>query len=403
MAFSVSPYIEISMLPLADKLSRTSLGNLLAEQIKTEGPIPFSEFMSSCLYHPEFGYYMSTQQRIGRLGDFFTSSSVHEVFGQLIALQIHQMWQILGSPEKFVIAEQGAGTGHLCLDILSSLKIRYPDFYQSLTYCIVEISQDNRCRQSELLASYQDRVTWCQQSDLADMVGCYLSNELVDAFPVHLVETREGQICEVFVNFVDDDFCEVLQPPSTDALVKYLEWVEVGLAEGNRAEINLFAPLWIRNVARLLKRGFVLTIDYGYLAKELYAPWRTTGTLMAYHQHKNSENFYGLIGEQDLTAHVDFTALIKAGEESGLQEFFYGDQCRFLLGLGFVEALLQAQAKETEPHRAQALRLTLKNLILPEGGMGEVFKVLIQGKDVRITDILCARSLRDLPLPSGDF
>jgi SAM-dependent MidA family methyltransferase len=169
--------------------------------------------------------------------------------------------------------------------------------------------------------------------------------------------------------------------------------------EGNRAEINLTASSWIRAVAGFLQRGFVLTIDYGYLASELYAPWRTTGTLMTYYQHTSGENPYIRLGEQDLTAHVDFSALIKAGEESGLEQLFYGDQCKFLLGLGFVDALLAAQARETEPHRAQALRLTLKNLILPDGGMGEIFKVLIQGKGVHSQNLLCTRSLRDLPLP----
>jgi SAM-dependent MidA family methyltransferase len=231
------------------------------------------------------------------------------------------------------------------------------------------------------------------------MIGCYLSNELVDAFSVHLVEKRAGKLLEVYVDVENGTFQEVLRDPATKELINYLEWVGVELAEGNRAEINLAAPAWIRNVAGLVQRGFVLTIDYGYLASELYAPWRKSGTLMSYYQHTSGENPYIRIGEQDLTAHVDFSALIKAGEESGLQKVFYGDQCKFLLGLGFVDALLAAQAREKEPHHAQALRLTLKNLILPEGGMGEIFKVLIQGKGVVPQNLLCARSLYDLPVP----
>jgi SAM-dependent MidA family methyltransferase len=386
-----------------DQSSPSDLAKVLTERISVEGPLPFSEFMASCLYHPEYGYYMTDRQRIGREGDFFTSSSVHALFGQLIAKQLQQMWEILGCPADFVIAEQGAGAGHLCLDILSAIEADHPDFYNSLRYFLVEISEKNRLRQVQLLKRHQNAVSWCQQSDLAGMIGCYLSNELVDAFPVHLVEKRDGNLLEVYVTVESGAFKEVLMDPSTEGLANYLEWVGVELPEGNRAEINLAAPSWLRNIAGLLQRGFLLTIDYGYLARELYAPWRTTGTMMCYYQHTSGENPYIRIGEQDLTSHVDFSALIKAGDESGLQQLFYGDQCKFLLGLGFVDALLAAQACEKEPHHAQALRLTLKNLILPEGGMGEMFKVLIQGKDVGSKDLLCGRALRDLPLPVCEF
>lgn len=387
------------MSPPAEQCPPSPLKNLLVERILVDGPLPFSKFMEDCLYHPEYGYYMTSRQRIGREGDFFTSSCVHALFGQLIARQLRQMWEILGCPANFVIAEQGAGEGHLCLDVLNALAIESPEFYSLLRYRIVEISAENRSRQAQLLGKHQNAVSWCQQGDLADMIGCYLSNELVDAFPVHLVEKRAGKLHEVYVTVENGTFQEVLGDPSTEEIANYLEWVGVELAEGNRAEINLDTPSWVRNVAGLLQRGFVLTIDYGYLASELYASWRTTGTLMCYYQHTSGENPYIRLGEQDLTTHVDFSALIKAGEESGLQQLFYGDQCKFLLGLGFVDALLSAQAVENEPHRAQALRLTLKNLILPDGGMGEIFKVLIQGKGVGPQNLLCARSLRDLPLP----
>lgn len=387
------------MVSSTEQAHRAHLENLLVELILADGPLPFSKFMEVCLYHPEYGYYMTARQRIGRAGDFFTSSSVHALFGQLIARQLHQMWEILGCPSNFVIAEQGAGEGYLCLDVLNALEADFLEFYSLLRYRIVEISAENRARQAQLLSSHQNTVNWCQQSDLADMIGCYLSNELIDAFPVHLVEKRDGKLLEVFIAVEDGTFQEVLRDPSTMELANYLEWVGVELAEGNRAEINLTAPAWMRTVAGLLQRGFSLAIDYGYLASELYAPWRTTGTLMCYCQHTSGENPYIRLGEQDLTAHVDFSALIKAGEESGLEQLFFGDQCKFLLGLGFVDALLAAQVREKEPHRAQALRLTLKNLIMPDGGMGEIFKVLIQGKGVGPQNLLCARSLRDLPLP----
>lgn len=384
-----------------DKAVPTPLEQHLYARIVAEGPISFADYMECCLYHPEHGYYMADRRRIGREGDFFTSSSVHRLFGRLIARQLHQMWGILGEPPAFVIAEEGAGEGHLCLDILDGIRDDFPAFYQALRYHLIEISPDHRARQRLLLQGHAERIVWSARSELAGMVGCYLSNELVDAFPVHLVEMRDGRLREVFVTVADGVFQEILQPPSTAELAAYLDWIGVELHEGNRAEINLVALGWMREVAGLLRRGFVLTVDYGYQASELYAPWRTTGTLMCYHRHTSSEDPYLRIGEQDMTAHVDFTALAKAGAERNLEQLFYGEQCKFLLGLGFVEALIEAQLREPDPNRAQALRLTLKNLILPEGGMGEIFKVLVQGKEVGAPQLLCARPLRDLPIPGS--
>lgn len=405
MAFSLSLFLWCNYMTPSYPVSDMSLVELLKERIALSGPISFSEFMGCCLYDPMFGYYMTNRQRIGRTGDFFTSSSVHAIFGKLIAKQLAQMWNILGCPNDFIIAEQGAGEGHLCLDILDALQSNFPAFYSVLHYHIVEMSPVCKGRQAKELSRHQQRVRWSHRAELSGMVGCFLSNELIDAFPVHLVEKRNSKLCEVFVAVKDNKFQEVLGDLSTIELSNYLEWIGAEILEGNRAEINLAAPLWMRDVAGLLARGFILTIDYGYQARELYAPWRTCGTLMCYYQHTTSENPYIRIGEQDITSHVDFSALMKSGEEAGLQNIFYGEQCKFLLGLGFIDALMEAEAKEGEPHRAQALRLTLKNLILPESGMGEIFKVLIQCKGVspQSQNLLCTRPLSDISLPAGNF
>lgn len=376
---------------------------IIRDRIAVAGGIPFAEFMELCLYHPEHGYYMQQRQRIGRAGDFYTSSSVHALFGGLIARQLVQMWELLGKPERFVIAEQGAGEGHLCHDILDALSEAFPAFYACVSYHLVEISPDNRARQKQLLQRHNKRVVWSELTALSGMVGCILSNELLDAFPVEMVEMRAGALHEVFVVTAAGQLQEELRLPATDCLARHFDWLGVVLNEGCRAEVNLNGIRWIREIAGLLDRGFVLTIDYGYLAAELYAPWRSTGTLMCYYRHTSSENPYERIGEQDITAHIDFTALKQAGEECGLLPLFYGEQYRFLLGLGFVEALMTAQLREVDPQRSQALRMTLKNLILPDGGMGETFKVLVQGKGVGQPALLCARSVRDLPLPVESF
>jgi SAM-dependent MidA family methyltransferase len=159
----------------------------------------------------------------------------------------------------------------------------------------------------------------------------------------------------------------------------------------------------MEQVGRLLNRGFVITIDYGYPAAELYAPFRRQGTLMCYHRHTSSDNPYRNLGCQDITAHVDFSSLQISGEKAGLTPFYFGEQYRFFMGLGFVEGLIELQAREADENRARALRLTLKNLILPEGGMGETFKVLVQGKGVGRPELMCARRIRDIHLPMTGF
>ena len=372
----------------------------LRQQIDDRQGITFSEFMEQALYHPDHGYYTSARTRIGKQGDFFTSSSVHPCFGRLIARQLEQMWQLLGGGD-FVVAEQGAGEGHLAVDVLDAIREEFPSFYQSLGYRIVEISRDACERQKQTLHQHvaADCVDWCAMEDLAGMRGCLLSNELVDAFPVHLVQTVAGALREVYVVNHEDGFAEELRAPSTPQLAEYFEQIGIAPAEGNRCEVNLAARDWMAQIGDILAEGFVLTIDYGYLAKDLYAPERHAGTLLCYHKHQTNENPYRHIGCQDMTAHVDFTTLQQVGLKHGLETLYFGHQYQFLMGLGFLELLMQMQSRETDPRKAQELRLNMKRLILPEAGMGESFKVLVQGKNVGQPELLCARRIQDIPLP----
>jgi SAM-dependent MidA family methyltransferase len=377
---------------------KPELEKFLRKRIDETGGISFAEYMEHCLYHPRSGYYMESRTRIGKEGDFFTSSSVHSLFGRLISRQLRQMWEILGK-RAFAVVEQGAGEGHLCLDILNAAKEESPEFYGDLHYHLVEISSDNRRRQEKLLSGHLQKVGWSSLEALNEVEGCFLSNELIDAFPVHLVENRDGELQEVFVVVREGVLAESLRPLSTPEIAEYFLSLGAKPAPGNRAEVNLEAPRWIGKVAALLRRGFVMTIDYGYPAQELYAPFRRSGTLMCYYRHTANEDPFQHPGCQDITAHVDFTTLERAGEAGGLHTLFFGEQYRFLLGLGFVEALVEMQEKEPDEHRARALRLVLKNLILPEGGMGETFKVLVQGKGVGTQELLCNRGLGEIFLP----
>ena len=370
----------------------------LHERIAASGGLPFAEFMAACLYHPQFGYYMTPRERIGKAGDFFTSTSVHAVFGRLVARQLVQMSELLGG-DVFQIVEQGAGEGHLALDILDAVAAEAPELYARLTYTLVEIGPASRARQAQTLVAHAAKVTWCAADEWQIDSGCFLSNELVDAFPVHVVEKQGNELCEVHVvNSIDGAFVEELRPPSTPALAEHFRWLGIMPTEGNRAEVNLAAPVWMRQVGERLGRGFVITIDYGYPAAELYAFHRRTGTLLCYRQHQADDNPYAAVGEKDITTHVDFTTLQQAGAEAGLTTLWFGEQYRFLLGLGFFEELLRLQARCTDEREARALRMTLKNLILPEQGMGETFKVLVQGKGVDAPALLCARPISSIPM-----
>jgi len=380
----------------------TPLTPLLRQLISERGAISFAEYMEHCLYHSEYGYYMQPRQRIGKGGDFFTSSSVHALFGRLIARQLIEMAQLLDQPERFEVVEQGAGSGHLALDILTALQSEAPELYARIDYCLVDVSSDQRSRQQQLLVGHEPRVRWADAKSWTIENGCFLSNELVDAFPVHLLEKDGSELREVFVvNDADSTgFAEELRSCGAK-LRDYFAWLGVDPVEGNRFEANLRAPDWMRGVGCRMTRGFVLTIDYGYPTEELYAPHRRQGTLLCYRQHQADDNPYLAPGDKDITAHVDFTALQKAGAEVGLTPLWFGEQYRFLLGLGFFEELLQLVAQAEDERQARAVRMTLKNLIMPDGGMGETFKVLVQGKGVGQPGLLCARPISAIPLAAA--
>jgi SAM-dependent MidA family methyltransferase len=358
-----------------------SLRQIIAEEIRAKGPLPFARFMEHCLYHPQYGYYASGRGCRGREGDYYTSPTVHPIFGALMGRQLAQMWRTLGAG-AFEIVEMGGGEGYLCLDILNYLQQEEPQFYDFLLYRMVEVSPVVIERQRRLLASHKARVAWCRPEEMTNqnIQGCFLSNELVDSFPVHRVVMKAGALQEVYVDLDKEGFKEVQGDPSTPELVGYFRRLGITLAEGQHAEVNLEAVRWIQRVAKGLARGFVITIDYGYPAEELYSPLRSAGTFLCYQGHKALSDPYAHLGLQDMTSHVDFTSLIACGEGCGLQLTGLVPQYRFLLALGILEQMAQLGKGKGE-EEALNERLTIKNLILP-GGMGECFRVLIQHKGI---------------------
>lgn len=294
-------------------------------------------------------YYSSDRNPIGIDGDFYTSADLDPIFGQLLARQFERMAEGFDS---FTLIELGAGKGLLARDIL-----RHTPF----PYMILERSPAMRRRQEQLLAEYN--VTWIDELPKG-VTGCIFSNEFFDTLPVHRVVRRGGVLREIYVT---ENFEEVegeLQEP-----------IEAPLAEGQTAEINLEARKWIRRIADSLDRGYHLAIDYGYLHDEFYA--QPHGTLMCYWRHQATEDPYIRIGEQDMTAHVNFSDLIEEGTAASLQTVRFGKQMDYLIDLGILDEI-QKLAEVGDAASMQRL-VKIKNFILP-GSMGERFKALVQNK-----------------------
>ena len=356
------------------------LTNLILETLRRNGPITFERYMELCLYHPEFGYYMQARERTGVAGDYFASPDLHPIFARLGARQGVEMWEALGRPAPFTWVEMGPGRGWFARDFLRWLKTAQPDMFGTLDYIAIEPGPQQRLRLSERLTEdgLESKVRLLSSlEELEPRTGCFFSNELVDSFPVSVVTRAGGRLKEVYVAAEGEAFREVLGPISDSAVAAAVARYASGLREGQRVELNLRAVAWMRSVAARLIRGFVVTVDYGDLAERLYTPERSRGTLMTYRGHIAAEDFYGAPGEQDLTAHVNFSALIDAGKEAGLEFTGFTTQERFLMALGEGNEFADLyDAGQNEREKLQA-RLKLKRLIHPEG-MGTIFKVLIQ-------------------------
>ena len=365
-------------------MDQTPLKSLLLETLHRSGPLTFERYMSLCLYHPEHGYYLQARERTGVAGDYFTSPDLHPIFARLLARQAMEMWEILGRPAPFTWVEMGPGRGWFVRDFLRWLRTAQPDLFATLDYVAVEPGPRQRLHLGARLAEDGLEAKVQLRSSLEELeprTGCFFSNELVDSFPVAVVTRARGELKEIYVAAEGETFREQLGPLRDAKVAAALARYASRLAEGQRVEVNLRAVEWIRLVAEKLARGFVVTIDYGDLAEHLYTSDRPRGTLMTYRGHAASEDFYRAPGEQDLTAHVNFSALRDAGKEAGLGFTGFTTQERFLLALGEENEFADLyDPGESERERLQA-RLKLKRLIHPEG-MGTIFKVLIQHRGI---------------------
>lgn len=365
----------------------TDLISEIKKQIEKKGRITFAEFMDIALYWPGKGYYTSENIRWGKDGDYLTSIDVSPVFGRLLAYQINEMWQNLGSPPQFSIIEVGAGREELSFHIRDTIKKLFPEFYKAADFQLVDVNPIH-------IQKLEERTSF--HSSIEDIkpgvTGCIISNELIDAFPVHRVVEMDG-LKEIYVGYEDAGFMEIRGELSTSGLNDYLEKIGIKLEQGQKAEINLKALDWIKSIGALLERGFVITIDYGLPARELFRHNRN-GNLLCYYRHTMNNNPFHQIGYQDITAKVDFTSLAAAGRDAGLEVTGFTTQFYFFMGIGALGEFKEVEELNMGNLDAFQWNQGIKELMLP-GGMGDDFKVLIQHKDVE-APLLKGFSFKDL-------
>lgn len=378
---------------------KTTLDNPLLDKIfqiindSPEQKITFSQYMDLCLFDRTYGYYNSEKTIIGKEGDFYTSASLSSDLGELLAIQLYQFWEILEKPDKFKLVEMGAGNGNLSYNILNFITNNYPDFITKIEYIIIEKSAVLKEKQQQLLTAKFANIiplTWTDLDSIPDnsLIGCCFSNELIDAMPVHLIRFSDNKLEEIYLTEKNNTLVTKYDSISEAKILEYFDIIGINFSanlypENYQTEVNLEAIEWLKQISDKLKKGYLLSIDYGYTADKYYHPQRHEGTLKCYYQHRHHNNPYVNIGHQDITCHVNFTALQKYGELFGLNTLGYTKQALFLMGLGLGDRLNELSNGKMSLTTILQRRQELHNLINPEG-LGN-FRVLLQTKNTSLT------------------
>lgn len=347
--------------------------------------IPFSEYMALALYHPKWGYYNQSRQKIGREGDFYTSSSVGKIYGVMWAKHFVHTWRELGFLDKndtsLILLEVGGGNGDFARAVLDEFYQNYPQYYQRIYYYMNEQSAYHRSLQKDKLHEHHEHILWFDQ--LSDIISTakgkpsiIFSNELFDALPVdRLKRIREGYL-ECWIEIKEEKLTEVWVPLERDEILDYLEQSNLILPEGYILEVSLEAKNVYRELVGLLEQGYLFTIDYGWLNHELLWPERKDGTLMGYYNHQHVSNYYEAPGDIDLTSHVHFDDLIAWGKTYGVEMVSYQTQREWLMSENIFSQLQGHQ--DPNPFGAIAKQNRAILQLISPGGMGDTFKVLIQ-------------------------
>ncbi len=359
---------------------------MLVELIQREivargGSLPFVRFMELALYCPKLGYYETNKDSVGRRGDFYTSVSVGNLFGELLAFQFAEwLGELKATEEKLKIVEAGSHNGQLAKDILSWLQTNRPDLFGQIEYCIIEASESRRQWQQETLKDFAGKVYWFsgfEDSKLQGIKGIIFSNELLDAFPVYRLgwDASKRKWFEWGVKVEGEKFAWVKMEDSSPTGIPALPFALLEILPDNfTIETNPDAESWWRFAAKNLQRGILMTADYGLAEEEFFLPSRKNGTLRAYAGHRFADDILANPGEQDLTAHVNFSAIQRAGEEAGLKTDLFSSQARFLA------QVLQRTMKDGKFGEWTSARgRQFQTLTHPEH-LGRAFQVLVQSR-----------------------
>lgn len=369
---------DAAALPLPDAAAQAhseALIALIRDEIQGRGGrISFARFMELALYAPGLGYYSGGSQKFGEAGDFVTAPEISPYFSRCLARQSAEVLQHLHGAE---VLEVGAGSGVMAAEVLAELEAL--DCLPQ-RYSILELSAELRQRQRESIAArvphLMERVQWLDVLPQARFKGVVLANELLDALPVHCVRLTQSGGQERYVSWDGERFQWALGEPSTPELAARMDSLLQGLPPGYETEINLAAEGWITSMAQMLEAGVILLIDYGFPRHEYYHPERAMGTLMCHYRHRAHDDPFVYPGLQDITAHVDFTAVAEAAVEAGLGVSGYNTQGFFLMATGIAEMGEGMEDAKQQILNAQQIR----TLTLPTE-MGELFKVMALSKN----------------------
>lgn len=361
----------------------TPLAEWIREQIQhyPNQRVTFAQFMTWALYHPTLGYYSRSKIKLGKKGDYYTSAHVHNVFGETLAYALCRLAKNFNG-ELWNIVEFGAGDGRLAASILPTLA--QSDVRRSFChYYIVETSPYHR-QLAQCQLGHHLCVRWIESLDekVTSKPVIVISNELIDAMPVHRLRYINGEWLEVYVTWQKQTatFEEVTAACSSDELVQYVQEERPPARHGQTIEVPRAAREWLQRVALAVRKGYVLTIDYGYSKEQLWRPERREGTLVCYSQHRAHTDPYKRVGEQDMTTHVNFSSLQRWGEQYGLNTLQFMTQGKFLVEHGIWDQLQQHHDHDPFSEVAKKNR-AIRQLSVP-GGMGDTFKVLLQEKGI---------------------
>jgi SAM-dependent MidA family methyltransferase len=367
--------------------SNTPLAERLRERIKRKGEVSFRDWMEAALYDEGEGYYFRPDlERWGRAGDYRTAPERSQLFAITFAHFFAKLFEALGAPRHWTIFEAGAGAGHFAHGVLQTLKRNHPHIFSATRYVIDEVSPNARERARLRLNEFAESVVFHHLKEIDTPVesGIVFANELLDAFPVHRVTMREGRLYELFVGLDDEGrFVWAEREPSGPELAEHFARSNIELSAGQIAEVNLEAAEWISRAAALFQHGFLIIVDYGASARELFAAAdRRAGTLRAIHRHRFAADVLARPGEQDLTTTIDWTDVRRASLDAGLQIVSFERQDEFLLKAGLLDHLESMARQARSEAEALILRSSVRDLVLPNS-MSAAFQVLVSRKGVR--------------------